>query len=142
MKNYKFSLESVLKVRKNEEKNVLEDFVLAQNKLIREESLRHIINEELNLCLENGTCAINIQSLMMKTHYKEDLSSKLRIQDMLIEEKKIELEQVRKRLVIAQKDKKMMEKLKEKDLDDYKTEISKENQKEIDEFAVLRYKTI
>ncbi|OLS03771.1 flagellar export protein FliJ [Tissierella creatinophila] len=141
MKNYKFSLQSVLEVRDNEEKNVLEDFVLAQNNLDKEGRKKEELQRDLELCLEKKSSIKNIQELMMENLYKIDLEDKIKFQDMVIKEKKIELEEVRKKLQMAQKDKKIIEKLKEKDLDEYKAEIEKKSQKEIDEFAVLRFKT-
>ncbi len=140
MKNYKFSLESVLKVRKNEEKNVLETFVGAQNRLIAEETQKEKYQEEMDTWLERRVSSRDIQSLMMENLYKLDLEKKIKKQEILVEEKRQELEEVRVKLQAAQKDKKIIEKLKEKNLEDYKTELSKKNQKEIDEFAVLRYK--
>lgn len=141
MKNYKFSLQSVLEVRDNEEKNVLEDFVLAQNNLDKEGRRKEELQRDLELCLEKKSSIKNIQELMMENLYKVDLEDKIKFQDIVIKERKIELEEVRKKLQVAQKDKKIIEKLKEKDLDEYKAEIEKKSQKEIDEFAVLRFKS-
>lgn len=133
-------MESVLKIRKNEEKNVLETFVGAQNRLIEEEAQKEKYQEEMDAWLEKGVSSRDIQSLMMENLYKLDLEKKIKKQEILVEEKRQELEKLRVKLQAAQKDKKIIEKLKEKNLEDYKNELSKKNQKEIDEFAVLRYK--
>lgn len=140
MRNYRFSLESVLEVRSNDEKNVLEEFVRVQNSLVEEENKRERLEKELKLFLRKNISNKNIQDFIMRNHYKSDLEDRIRLQDMTIDRKKIELEEVRVELQEAQKDKKIIEKLKEKDLDEYKTEISKKSQDEIDEFGVLRYK--
>ena len=138
--NYKFSLQSVLEVRDNEEKNVLEEFVSAQSRLDEEYLKKTLLEDDLKLCLEKGVCSRNIQQLLMEDFYKVDLGKKIEMQIELVEERTIELEEVREKLQMAQKDKKIMEKLKEKDLEEYKTESLKKSQKEIDEFAVLRFK--
>lgn len=140
MKNYKFSLESVLEVRSNEEQNVLEDFVIVQNCLVEADNKRLRLSNEFKLCLEKSILTRNVQDLVMQNFYKMDLENKIKNQELVVEEKKVELESVRERLQIAQRDKKIMEKLKEKDLDEYKTDLLKKEQKEIDEFAVLRFK--
>lgn len=140
MKNYKFSLESVLEVRSNEEQNVLEDFVIVQNCLVEADNKRLRLSNEFKLCLEKSILTRNVQDLVMHNFYKMDLENRIKNQELVVEEKKIELEEVRERLQLAQKDKKIMEKLKEKDLDEYKTDLLKKEQKEIDEFAVLRFK--
>ena len=140
MKNYKFSLESVLEVRSNEEQNVLEDFVVAQNALTEEEDKKKRLDNELKRCLRKRSFIKNVQTLVMDNLYKNDLEAKINLQGAVVEEKKVELEKVRERLVIAQKDRKVMEKLKEKDLEEYTAEIMKENQKELDDFAILGFK--
>lgn len=140
MKNYKFSLESVLQIRRNEEKEVLEEFVSLQNRLYEEYRKKEELEKELNHYLEAGTSSRNIQELMMENLYKTDLESKIKLQDEIIDRRKIEVEEARGRLQIAQKDKKIMEKLKEKYQEDYLLELNKKNQKEMDEFAVLRFK--
>ena len=142
LKNYKFSLQSVLEIRDNEEKGVLEDFVLVQNSLVEEENKIQRLKNELHICLSRGICNRSVQDLIRENLYKSDLDRKVDLQEHVIEEKKQELEEVRKKLQTAQKDKKIMEKLKEKDLDEYKSEILKKSQKEIDEFAVLRFKRV
>lgn len=140
MKNHKFSLESVLQIRSNKEKEVLEEFVIIQNRLYEEYRKKEDLEKELNLYLKAGTYSRNIQELMMRNLYKTDLESKIKFQDEIIDRRKIEVEEVREKLQIAQKDKKIMEKLKEKDLENYILELNKKNQKEMDEFAVLRFK--
>lgn len=140
MKNYKFSLQSVLEVRDNEEKGVLEEFVQAQNRLDEADFKKSNLEDELKLCLEKGACSRSVHQLIMENFYKVDLEKKLELQVKVVEDRTIELEEVRAKLQMAQRDKKIMEKLKEKDLEDYKTESLKKSQKEIDEFAVLRFK--
>lgn len=142
MKNYKFSLESVLQIRINKEKEVLEEFVMVQNRLYEEYRKKEDLKKKLNLSLEASFSNRNVQELMMNNLYKTDLESKIKFQEEIIDRRKIEVEEVRERLQIAQKDKKIMEKLKEKDLENHTLELNKKNQKEMDEFAVLRFKQI
>ncbi len=142
MKNYKFSLQSVLQIRANEEKEALEDFVVVQNRLDEEYSKKENLEKKLGFYLQDRVSDRNIQELMMANIYKMDLQSKIKSQDKIIDQIKIELEDEREKLQITQKDKKIIEKLKEKDLDKYILELNKVSQKEIDEFAVLRYKSI
>ena len=51
-----------------------------------------------------------------------------------------ELEAMRLELVEAQKDRKIMEKLKERDYTDYQNEVKAVEQKQLDEMAVLKFK--
>ena len=141
MKNYKFSLQSVLEIGNNKEKNALEEFVSAQNSLEEEDRKKKELIDKLDRRLQKSISAKNIHDLMVDSLYRGDLETKIKFQDKVIVEKTIELEKVREKLQVAQRDKKIIEKLKEKDLDEYKTELQKKTQQEIDEFAVLRFKS-
>ncbi len=141
MKNYKFSLQSVLEIRDSKEKNALEEFVSAQNRLEEEDRKKRELIDKLDSKLQKSIASKNIQDLIMDSLYRGDLETRIRYQNKIIVEKTKELEKVREKLRAAQKDKKIIEKLKEKDLNEYKTEIQKKKQDEIDEFAVLRFKS-
>lgn len=140
MKNYKFSLQSVLEIRDSKEKNALEEFVSAQNRLEEEDRKKRELIDKLDSKLQKSIASKNIQDLIMDSLYRGDLETRIRYQNKIIVEKTKELEKVREKLRAAQKDKKIIEKLKEKDLDEYKAEVQKKKQEEIDEFAVLRFK--
>jgi flagellar FliJ protein len=62
------------------------------------------------------------------------------MQKEIIEKKSEELEAMRLELVEAQKDRKIMEKLKERDYTDYQNEVKAVEQKQLDEMAVLKFK--
>lgn len=71
--------------------------------------------------------------------YIQKIEDKIQEQDGLIQETNEKLEDARLELVEAQKNRKIMEKLKEKDIDAYRHNINSAEQRELDEIAVLKY---
>lgn len=139
MKTYKFSLEKVLEWRQDSEKKVAKKFAILQDEL------QYQINTLNNLRMEDENIKKkilqlnNIQDLKQQYLFKQSIEEKIERQEILIEETKAKLEELRLELLEAQKNRKIMEKLKEKDYAAYKHEIDYKEQKELDEMAVLKY---
>lgn len=142
MKTYKFSMEKILSLREDLEKEKMEKMVLVQNEL---ESQRLVLEELLKEEEEiknSQKQIINIEDLVYKNRYKSMLENKIIKQDENIQNIEEVLNEKREDLIEAQKARKIMEKLKEKDLATYKNKIQLEEQKELDEIAVLKYNNI
>ena len=84
----------------------------------------------------------SIQELKRQYLFKQKIEERIEKQIELIEKTKEELEVLRQELLEAQKDRKIMENLKERDYNSYKEELMRIEQKELDEVAVLRYDTV
>ncbi len=139
MKSYKFSMESILNLRENKEKNTMENLAKVQNQLeIQKDILNDLIMEEEKI-KSNCTKFKDIHELRHHNLYKEEVEEKISKQDELIDKTNIKLEEVRRELIEAQKERKIMEKLKEKDMDNYINNMKHIEQKELDEIAVLKY---
>ncbi len=139
MKSYKFSMESILNLRENKEKNTMENLAKVQNQLETQKAiLKDLIMEEKKI-KSNGTKFKDIHELRHHNLYKEEIEEKISKQDELIDKTNIKLEEVRRELIEAQKERKIMEKLKEKDMDNYINNMKHLEQKELDEIAVLKY---
>ena len=81
----------------------------------------------------------NINDLKQQYLFKQSVEQKIKEILKLIEQTKTKLEKLRLDLLEAQKNRKIMEKLKEKDYIEYKENLMLEEQKELDEIAVFRY---
>ena len=139
MKSYKFSMESILNLRENKEKSTMENLAKVQNQLeIQKDILKDLIMEEEKI-KSNCTKLKDIHELRHHNLYKEEIEEKISKQDELIDKTNIKLEEVRRELIEAQKERKIMEKLKEKDMDNYINNMRQVEQKELDEIAVLKY---
>ena len=139
MVSYKFSLEKVLEWRAEIEKRIAKSFAIVQNELNYQEITLN------NLRLENESIKKkilelnNINDLKQQYLFKQSVGQKIKEILKLIEQTKTKLEKLRLDLLEAQKNRKIMEKLKEKDYIEYKENLMLEEQKELDEIAVFRY---
>ena len=140
MKSYSFSMESVLGWREDIEKTSMEKFAVSQNDLMIEKQTLDHLNDEYKFIKERILGCKNISELQQSQLYKRSVEEKIEYQVQVIENKSEELEGLRLELISAQKDRKIMEKLKEKDFNNYNEELKAEDQRNLDEIAVLKYK--
>lgn len=140
MKPYNFSLEKVLELRLNKEKSTMENFALVQNQLRQYKlGLESLILEVENIKIKTLKTR-NIHELRVQNLYKQNIDEKIKSQNELIDRTSKTLEEVRLELVAAQKDRKIMEKLKEKDFTIYMDHMKVVEQKQLDEMAMIKYK--
>ncbi len=138
--SYKFSMEKILNLREDKEQTVKEHMGLVQTKLHTEKTQLLNIKEEID-GLKKKTYK-GLLEMQSNNLYMENLYEKIQDQNKKIDETKKVLEDVRTELVAAQKDRKIMEKLKEKDFEKYRDRIKKAEQKELDEIAVLKFNAL
>lgn len=138
---FKFSLESVLKVRKHQEK--LEKQKLAEE-LMKKQQIDEVKNdarEKLNSFLKNDQFkeAQNIQKI--KRHGRHVLQTHELIKKLNSESKKAELSvgKVRETLADAHKKRHILEKLKEVEQSMFARRIQRDEQKTMDEIATQSF---
>lgn len=138
MRGYNFQLESILEWRTNIEKSTIEEFALVQREL---EKQRQILNNliEKHSKAKNNTKYNNIHEIRQHQIYISDLEDKVGINEVFLDEIRDKLEEARKELLVAQKDRKVMEKLREKDFEEYITDMKTREQKELDEIGIFSY---
>ncbi|KPJ69782.1 hypothetical protein AMJ44_02415 [candidate division WOR-1 bacterium DG_54_3] len=145
-KKFKYDLESVLKVRAIKEKKEQEKFAEKKRKYLTEKEREEMIErekkgkeEELRGVFKRGPISDFTKVLRRKAHLevlKDDLDEQV---EKVIEASNL-LEEQRARLVASMKDKKIMEKHKEKKLDEYKKIMQELEIKFMDEIATERFK--
>lgn len=139
MRQYSYSMEKVLEWRVSEEDVAMENFAVVLNKLKHEELiLKELLIENENIKKES-LVKKNIRELISHNLYKQRIDEKIDRQEALISGTRRELEVLRLELVEAQQDRKVMEKLKEKDFASYKDNEMLKQQKELDDMAVIRH---
>jgi flagellar FliJ protein len=144
-KKFKYGLEPVLKVRAIKEKKEQEKFADKKRKYIEEKQREEAIKQkkkeregELREVFEKGRISDFAKVLRRKAHLdvlKDDLDVQV---EKVIEASKL-LETQRAFLIQAMKGKKIMEKHKEKKLDEYKKIMQKLELKFMDEIATQRF---
>ncbi|HCX64244.1 MAG TPA: flagellar export protein FliJ [Eubacteriaceae bacterium] len=137
MRSYNFRMEKILDYRQKIEKDVSVRFAEAAHRLERQKKKLDTIHREYEKASSDRHG--DVPSMQMQFLYKEKLRSQYLEQEKKIEETAEELEDIRKDLLEATKDRKIMERLKEKDRDRFETERKNQQQKELDEIAVLKH---
>lgn len=139
MGTYKFSLEKVLEWRMDSEKAIARKFAILQNELqYQKNTLNNLRLEDENI-KKKILKLNNIHELKQQYLFKQTIEERIEKQIKLIDKTNEELEKLRLELLEAQKNRKIMEKLKEKDYASYKENLMNAEQKELDEMAVLKY---
>lgn len=139
LNSYEFSMERVLKWREDIEKANMEDLAIIQNQLREQKSILNDLIKEEEKIRANSPRYRDVNQLKYQHLYKQKIEEKIQKQGELIDKTNEKLEDARQELIEAQKNRKIMEKLKEKDMSAYKASINNAEQKELDEIAVLKH---
>lgn len=140
MKRHQFSMEKILEWRITEEENARKSVLHAQNQMQQQQQqLRHLVNENTKLKHEQMKLT-EIHTLRYNHHLKGLIDEKIVIQKNAIDQAQSDMDQLQEALVQAHKDRKIMEKLKERESVQVLAQVKSEEQKELDEIATLQYK--
>lgn len=137
MEAYKFSLESVLEWRTDKEKNVLEQLSKIQREFQdKNEILDRLIREFTNANKKAGKYK-SINELQRHNLYVENIEERIEEQRNILKMIEERIDNTMDSLLEAKKDRRIIEKLKEKNYKLYLDELKKREQKELDEAAVF-----
>ena len=137
--NYKFSMEKVLDWRSDTEEEKKKNLgQVQQHKDQQETILQRLIGE--NIKIKNDSLSTNRIDVLRRQHlYKNMIDEKIIHQKNLITKAEKEVEVARFELMEAHKDRKVMEKLKEKEYIFLMEKEKHEEQKQLDEMATLSF---
>ncbi|WP_350467604.1 flagellar export protein FliJ [Carnobacterium sp.] len=137
--NYKFSMEKVLDWRSDTEEEKKKNLgQVQQHKDQQENILQRLIGE--NIKIKNDSLSTNRIDVLRRQHlYKNMIDEKIIHQKNLITKAEKEVEVARVELMEAHKDRKVMEKLKEKEYIFLMEKEKHEEQKQLDEMATLSF---
>ena len=145
MNIFRFRFESVLRYRKIIEENKNRDFGIALSHLKHEETnlegIKNSISYHEELIEKSASGMISAHDLENKLNYAHLLDDKRESQEKQVKKAEDEVELKRTELANAAKKKKIFERLKEHDHEDYNDELRKEEQALIDELTSQRKKT-
>lgn len=141
---FNFKLEKVLNYKENIEGYKKNLYGTVQEKLNKEEDrLKYINQYKKNLENEKSISATKtkVGNLLMYNNYIKDISKKIENQEKLVIETRKELEEAKEEMIIAVKEKKIFEKLKEKEYEKHLYEMEKEEEKQIDSLVSYKMST-
>lgn len=137
MKKYNFELQSLLNIKEQKEDLLMNQLSVQQEKVeslknmiiqLQKKRINHIDNFENNL--KENSKIYNITSFYS---YLEKVDSNISDLESVLTKEKNKLKIILDDLKVASKEKKVLEKLKEKDLNSYKREVTLEEYKQNDE---------
>lgn len=146
MKGYQFKLQKVLDVRKVKEDLIgarvaeLEEIIEAQKgHLLSLEKKKEgvLVERREKREIDNG---FRIEGEMFYEWYLENLERKVEVVKTSLKQLEEQMRKTREELIKAAVDRKIMEKLKDKDHENFKVEVIRNDQKNLDEITIQRYK--
>ncbi|WP_312651476.1 flagellar export protein FliJ [Proteiniclasticum sp.] len=135
--NYKFKMEKVLEYKSTVEKNKVEDYARINHRLDIESE--RLCDLEVQFEAKKKERLMDASGLKMQFLYKEKLKTELIHQKNKVEEIAHKADDARDILIEARKDRKIMEMLKDKDRERFNRELLTREQKELDDFSVMRF---
>ncbi|MDT2815874.1 flagellar export protein FliJ [Vagococcus carniphilus] len=139
MKKYKFSLDNVLNWRELQEEEAKKTFLIYQQAQKEQEEILNEYKEASQAMNESTQSLTNINKLRQQFVYKNFLDNQIVKQQATVDQYSNETSKKMSVFVDAQKERKIMERLKEKHYDNYLLQEKSEEQKELDEMGTLRF---
>ncbi|MBC7087500.1 MAG: flagellar export protein FliJ [Tissierellales bacterium] len=140
MENYIFSMEKVLDYREDIEIKKAEEFAKIKFEISKIEEEINKLTMELSHLKEKIGSINKVSELMQTQLYIQLLEENIDMKKLLLLEKNRSLEEKRIELTKAQTDRKVMEKLKEKDYREFKYKKNMKEQKELDDISIMKFK--
>ena len=136
---YKFSLQNVLEWREGQEDEAKLNLIQAKNTLEQEQNyLQKLIHENIRL-KETSMLNKRVDVMRQDDLYRKVLNEKIIQQKLIVEQSEHDVTLAERKLLKAYQDKKVMEKLREKEEEAYYAEIEANEQKILDEFATMTF---
>ncbi|MBE6011952.1 MAG: flagellar export protein FliJ [Lachnospiraceae bacterium] len=143
MAKFRFSMESILKIKYSLEEQKKQEFGMAMKKLEAEKILLNSLNKRREDSVAtfkvNVSSAINPKESADFSNYIEALKFKIEEQAIKVKRANAEVEKKREELVEATKEKKKFEKLKENQHENYIIEEKRSEQRVTDEIVSYKY---
>lgn len=137
--NYTFSMEKVLDWRSDTEEEKKKNLAqVQQNKLQQETILQRLIGENIKIKNDSLTTS-RIDVLRRQNLYKDMIDEKIIHQKNVVNKAEKNVEVARIALMEAHKDRKVMEKLREKEYTFTMEQEKQDEQKQLDEMAALSF---
>lgn len=137
-KKFKYRLEKVLDFRTKKVEQLQAELALAIRDRDTEVAMLNALSEKRTKAqksLESYLAKGEVAEVQQTNTFLENLAKKLESQNRIVSKMNENVELIRKKLVVASKEKKIMEKHKEKKHEEWKVEMGKIEAKQLDEMA-------
>jgi flagellar FliJ protein len=139
---FQFKLQTVLDVKEKWLKQTTDEIYKLQIKLNEQEKIIQNVISEIEKCENdiNNEDQFSPEQISLMYEYYYDLTKRLDFEKIRKNEIEEEIEEKRRKLVQQSREIKVLEKLKEKEFEEFKKQIESEQQKFLDELAVIQNK--
>lgn len=134
MQKFRFSLEKVLDVRWTAEEEAKREYAVVQQALFEQETNLQILYQEKTELLEVPEIGVN--RMQMRYWYLTELDRQTALAQEQIYHLKQLVEKALEKYIHAQRERKVLEKLEEKQYDEHLLEAKREEQKLLDEMGM------
>lgn len=140
MRRFEFSLQKVLDYRQRREEQALRAFAEAQAQLAHEQALLESLQHEREACLHRSQRRhrLKVQMLTVEQTYLSALEERIEEQRERVAQAQRLLEERRAALLEAQRERKALERLREKQYEQWRQEMLRVEQNALDELATMR----
>jgi flagellar FliJ protein len=142
MAKFKFQLQTLLNIRNQQEENLKNELGKAVQRLEKEKAELHRLNfskDRLIMEFNEKSRKTTVERLKEYNAYISVLSEKIKYQKENVNSASKNVDKVREELIKAVKDRKILDKLKEKKYDEYLIEENREELKSTDETASYKH---
>jgi flagellar FliJ protein len=140
---FNFRLQSVLEYRMNMEEKILNEFSETKRELdVERTRMKYLVKERINLITELRDMQdkpLPADDFANYISYLEKVRENEKKQKIVIHQVKEQLESKRKELIEAVKQRKIMEKLRKRHVEEYNDNLRNLEQKSSDEMSVLKF---
>lgn len=140
MRRFEFSLQKVLDYRQRREEQALRAFAEAQAQLAQERAVLESLLHEREACLRRSQRRHRLMMSMLTVEqtYLSALEERIVVQRERVTQAERLLEERRQALLEAQRERKALERLREKQYEQWRQEMLRVEQKALDELATMR----
>ncbi|MCR5322918.1 MAG: flagellar export protein FliJ [Lachnospiraceae bacterium] len=146
MKKFIFDLQGVLEIKQKLEGQARVDFGVARQKLNAEEELKEALLQQRNgyaeSLRETMTGPLDILEMNRLKSAIDVMNERIRLQEVAVKRAERQVESARIKLNKVVQERKTIEKLREKKLEEYMKEIDAEESKAVDELVSYRYASV
>lgn len=139
MNKFKFKLDKVLDIKIQQEDNIKNNIAILTKKINDEKNTITDLNDKLNYQRKNKTNFNNAVDYKNFIQYINFIEEKIKYHNKILDSLKNDYKNEQLKLIEATKERKSIEKLKEKSYNEYLSNLNKIEQKSNDEFALYNF---
>ncbi|MBU0599368.1 flagellar export protein FliJ [bacterium] len=140
MPSFRFRLQRLLEVRKHFEELLIGELAVSKRRYLNEEevlnSLKELVGVNLKRLKKKQERITSVEEIILSYHYLHQLDHQIIIQKESLKKIQEEINLITEKLIKASQKKKVVEKLKERRLDEHKKLLEKIEQGVLDEVGI------